>query len=286
MRFGSFVFDLSNRELLKDGRPVALKALAAKALVVLVARPGRLVTRQALIEALWPDTRVDYDQGLNNTIRQLRHALGDDATSPRFIETVPRQGYRFIARLSEAPPGAEGVPSSWVPPSPEVAPARGRSVRASWLWAASALLLAMALVLALRLDAPETAASPLTVAVLPFSGPSRDLTMLGSDLAKELSRELTAVAGYPLHVVGFGSAVLASREAGSVRAAGQRVGATHVVTGALRSDGAEFHLSLILVRVADGETLWRDAASSSWPDLLAEQRRLALELGARVAPER
>ena len=98
VRFGSFELDVTSGELRKAGVLVSLQDQSLKALVELVERPGALVTRDRLRQRLWPDgTFVDFDHGLNAVINRLREALGDSAESPRFIQTVPRRGYRFIA---------------------------------------------------------------------------------------------------------------------------------------------------------------------------------------------
>ncbi len=283
-RFGAFELDLSTRELVKEGKPVPLQALAAKALVLMVERAGRLVPRQALVEALWPDTVVDYEQGLNNTIRHLRNALGDDPQSPLFIETVPRQGYRFIARLqlaAVAAPSGDRVAVEASAPQAVAASAVGR--RRAWVTWALAGLAAAAVVLALRLTPPRFAAETPTVAVLPFSGTDQDAEIVGAGLAEELTRELTIIAGHPLRVVGYRSAVRAGREEKTPRDAGVRLDATHVVTGSIRPAGGDLHLSIALVRVADGETLWEESSKRSWPDLLTTQRQLARGIGTRVS---
>ena len=85
-------------ELRKRGLKVRLQDQPFQILVMLLERPGELVTRQEIHRRLWPaDTFVDFDHGLNNAINRLREALGDSAETPRFIETLPRKGYRFIA---------------------------------------------------------------------------------------------------------------------------------------------------------------------------------------------
>lgn len=102
--FDRFSLNLATGELRRNGVPVALERQPALVLTRLVADAGQLVPRDALRRAVWPeDTHVDYDRGLNYCLRQLRLALGDDARAPRFIETVPRQGHRFIATLATAP---------------------------------------------------------------------------------------------------------------------------------------------------------------------------------------
>ena len=99
-RFKGFEFDVSTGELCRGAARVALERQPTRALTLLVSRAGQLVTREELRRAVWPgDVHVDFDRGLNYCLRQIRIALGDDAAAPVFIETVPRQGYRFIAAL-------------------------------------------------------------------------------------------------------------------------------------------------------------------------------------------
>lgn len=100
-RFHAFELNLRTGELRQDGGAIPLERQPALALVLLVTNAGRLVTRAELQSAIWPaDTHVDFERGLNYCLRQIRLALGDDARAPRFVETVPRQGYRFMAPIS------------------------------------------------------------------------------------------------------------------------------------------------------------------------------------------
>ena len=100
LRFGSFELDLLSGELRKAGVLVGLQDQSLKVLVELLARPGDLVTREQLRQRLWPDRDVcRFEHGLNAVINRLRETLGDSADSPRFIQTVPRRGYRFIASV-------------------------------------------------------------------------------------------------------------------------------------------------------------------------------------------
>jgi eukaryotic-like serine/threonine-protein kinase len=101
LRFGSFSLDLRAGELHKQGLRVKLQEQPFRVLTVLTQRPGELVTREELRSQIWPaDTFVDFDNGLNTAINKLREALGDSADSPRFIQTLPRRGYRFIAPVT------------------------------------------------------------------------------------------------------------------------------------------------------------------------------------------
>src|SRR5208282_5217555 len=98
VRFGTYEADLNTRELRKGGVRIKVYGQPFEVLAMLIERPGELVTREALLRRLWPtETFVDFDHGVNTAINRLREALGDSAENPRFIETVPRRGYRFIA---------------------------------------------------------------------------------------------------------------------------------------------------------------------------------------------
>src|SRR6267154_4458056 len=112
-RFDVFEADLRAGELYKAGRRIKLQVLPFQALALLLERPGEVVTRQEFEKRLWPgDTFVDFDHSLNTAIRKLRRALGDDNKRPRFVETLPKRGYRFIGHLEQqAPPVAAKTPA-------------------------------------------------------------------------------------------------------------------------------------------------------------------------------
>ncbi len=173
VRFGPFELDLGTGELRRNGEAVHLQQQPARVLALLVRQPGRLVTREELRRHLWgDDVFVDFQRGLNFCVMQIRDALGDDAETPRFVETLPRRGYRFIAPAEAVEPA--GPPENEGP----AAPARPR--QPAWRRHAlrAALLAALAVALgtagwtpAGRDGAGETAAGPAPVtriAVLPF----------------------------------------------------------------------------------------------------------------------
>jgi DNA-binding winged helix-turn-helix (wHTH) protein len=109
LRFGSFELDLDAERLLKNGRLVRLQPQPFKLLRLLTNQPGKLVTREEIQAALWTnDTFVDFEQGVNFAIKQVREALGDRAERSIYIETVPKRGYRFLAPVGAA--GTDGVP--------------------------------------------------------------------------------------------------------------------------------------------------------------------------------
>ena len=101
VRFGVFEVDVQARELRKRGLRIRLEEKPFRILELLLERPGQLVSRKILQERLWPETFVSFDHNLNTAVTKLRELLGDSARSPRFIETVPRRGYRFIAPVEK-----------------------------------------------------------------------------------------------------------------------------------------------------------------------------------------
>src|SRR5436305_4713741 len=185
VRFGVFEVDLRAGELRKHGLRIRLQQQPFHVLEMLLLRPREVVTRDELRHHLWQaDTFVDFDHGLNSAINRLREALGDSAENPRFIETLPKRGYRFIAPI-EVPPvtmpiaaQAPGVaaPGQQEPAVAEIAeptpPARRQlslPSRVILLLATGALAVAVVLAtLYLRVGRPSAARSPrTTLAVLP-----------------------------------------------------------------------------------------------------------------------
>jgi DNA-binding winged helix-turn-helix (wHTH) protein/TolB-like protein len=115
-RFGTFEFDSETGELRKNGRAVALEPQPAKALALLLSKGGEIVSRDELRHAVWgTDTHVDFDRGLAYCISQVRTALGDSGDNPRFVQTIPKRGFKFIAPLAPAPLTA--APASLIMPN-------------------------------------------------------------------------------------------------------------------------------------------------------------------------
>jgi DNA-binding winged helix-turn-helix (wHTH) protein len=102
VRFGTYEVDLPAGDLKKCGVKLKLSGQPFQVLAILLEQPGTIVTREELQKRLWPDTFVDVDHNLNTAINKIREVLGDSAESPRFVETVPGRGYRFIAPVEDA----------------------------------------------------------------------------------------------------------------------------------------------------------------------------------------
>jgi DNA-binding winged helix-turn-helix (wHTH) protein len=117
VRFGAFELDLDAERLLKNGRLVRLQPQPFKLLRLLTQQPGKLVSREEIQTALWTnDTFVDFEQGVNFAVKQVREALGDRAENSIYVETVPKRGYRFIAPVGV--PGRDETPDIRVPAEP------------------------------------------------------------------------------------------------------------------------------------------------------------------------
>jgi cholera toxin transcriptional activator len=119
-RFGAFEADASTGELRRQGTRIKLHAQPFQVLLMLLERPGQVLTREEIARALWPDdTFVDYDHGVNSAVNRIREALGDAASNPRFVETLARRGYRFVAPVEPIPndlePDAGPAPQPFPP---------------------------------------------------------------------------------------------------------------------------------------------------------------------------
>jgi DNA-binding winged helix-turn-helix (wHTH) protein len=118
IQFGVFEVDLRTGELRRNGSRVKLQEQPLQTLTLLLEQPGEVVSREELRTRLWPaDTFVDFDHSLNAAVRRLRDALGDSAENPRFVETVARRGYRFLAPVNGTPPIIEDEGSGWSAPA-------------------------------------------------------------------------------------------------------------------------------------------------------------------------
>ena len=141
VRFGTFEVDLPAGELRKNGAKLKLSGQPFQVLAILLERPGEVATREELQKRLWPDTFVDVDHNLNTAINKIREVLGDSAESPRFVETLPRRGYRFIAPV-------EGAKTAMVPAEEAGSSARRESRMPWWAVHTSVLFAAIGLLTA------------------------------------------------------------------------------------------------------------------------------------------
>src|SRR5258708_4653408 len=126
LRFGPFELDVRSGRLGREGRPIKIQPQPLRVLVILAAHPGEIVSREELRAQIWDTaTFVEFDQGLNYCIRQIRLALGDEAVNPVYLETVKKRGYRFVAPMLTDPPKGESGDRASVTPVRRAAVMRG-----------------------------------------------------------------------------------------------------------------------------------------------------------------
>jgi Tol biopolymer transport system component/DNA-binding winged helix-turn-helix (wHTH) protein len=168
VRFAAFEVDLRAGELRKHGRRIRLQEQPLRVLSMLLERPGEVVTREELRLQLWPaDTFVDFDHGLNSAVARLRESLNDSAEQPRFVETVPRRGYRFVGEVKEA----ESTPESPAPVVELPSPRSWLTTRRSWLMLATAFLVLVVVGLRTRDFSIKKGEAPLPAPeVVPLAG--------------------------------------------------------------------------------------------------------------------
>jgi len=267
VRFGAFELDLKNEQLRKSGLLVKLPPQPLKILAWLSTHAGQLVTRQELQDQLWgPETFVDFEQGLNYCIKQIRLALGDDSDSPRFIETIPKRGYRFIAAVHPPASPADGGATARTSDStvPDLAPPAIQTrpaPRVLPLLLVAASLIAIVLAVAhltktTRATRQRAAPPPLTLAVLPFDVLNREEAI--GHLAIAIPDAITARLARAGQIrVRPTSAVLHSdtrkRELADVA---RVLGAEYLLTGTLQEIGDNLRVNVQLVRGTDMVSLW------------------------------
>lgn len=200
VRFGVFEANLASQDLLKQGMKVRLRGRPFSILAMLLERAGELVTREEFRDRLWPaDSFVDFDHGLDAAVNRLREALGDAADNPRFVETVPRRGYRFVAPVLRTDPEPT-VPRPSVPPEPlpRLLPVPKEPRRSGWRWTLGTALALLTLAAAgTRLLEKRSETAGLTrVAVLPLeygeADPSQERVADG--ITGEVIRRLAEVS--------------------------------------------------------------------------------------------
>jgi DNA-binding winged helix-turn-helix (wHTH) protein/TolB-like protein len=246
-RVGDYAFDTETGDLSRDDTVTRLRPQAAAALALLVERAGELVLRDELQQRMWPDSTVEYDMGLNACISQVRSALGDDADLPKYIETLPRRGYRLIATVTFDRNAARPVP------------AVGSRLRFGLVAAAGLLIVGFA---AVRLLFP---ARPLTIAVMPFRTTMADS---GSDyveaaLFDDLVTRMAGADPRGLRVIERHSSFVLAREGLSPLEVGRRLTADYVVEGSIRATSNGYRASAQLLEVATGTYLWSEAFDRS-----------------------
>lgn len=266
-------------ELMRDGKRSTLQELPLQILELLSSRPGKLVTREELVTHLWPKGVVDFDAGINTAMRKLRAALGDDAAAPRYIETVPRQGYRFLVTPQREPATAAAV-------TPVAATARRR-----WPWALAIVCVAVAIVIAMAWsvialrgssDPAGPAAQSYRLAVLPFENLSPDPAnaFFADGMHEEI---LSSLANVPnLEVISRTTMMQYRRAPRSVADITKELRVTHVLEGTVRREGTLVRMTLQLIDARDDRHLWSRTFDRKLTDVMTLQSQVAAEIAGQL----
>jgi len=288
VRTGLFEIDFVSGDVHKEGRRVPLQEQPFRVLAVLLECPGEMVTREQLRARLWPaDTYVGFDEGLNTAIRKLRIAFGDSADSPRFIETLPRRGYRFVAPVHDSTVVTQ-QPSEAVEPEivapPSVRPSRRTmSVMAS----VGALLVVLGSVFYWRRPYPSSDSSPpkrVMLAVLPFQNMSNDPReeYFSDGLTEETITDLGQLSPEHLGVVARTSAMSYKHTNKSISQIGRELGVDYILEGSVRREGGNARVSAQLIRVSDQTHLWAQNYQRELHDLLQIENELGTAITRQV----
>jgi TolB-like protein/DNA-binding winged helix-turn-helix (wHTH) protein len=305
-RFGLFEVDGRLGELRKQGRLIKLRGRPFDILLLLLGRRGDLISRDELRQQLWPaDTFVDFDHGLNSAMNRLRDALGDSAESPRFIETLPKRGYRFIApiesieredtRLKSNPPtglgtavdaagvseqgvAAERQPSTRLRTSRVVVSLPSRAVA---LAAVSALVIAiMVAAFYLRFARSGPAPTKMTLAVLPFENLSADADQdfFTDGFTDEMIAELGKLDPEHLGVIARTTTRLYKNARKDIGQIHRELGVDYVLEGSIRRAANRIRITAQLVQVSDMTHLWAESYDRDVSDVLTIQSEVAMKI--------
>ncbi len=285
-RFSTFEFDTSVPEIRDRGHRVHLQDMPLRVLEILLRAPGQVVTRESFFAELWPhDDSGVLDDNLNTAVRKLRLALDDSAHHPRFIETIPKHGYRFIAPVSDI-----GHKTAEVN---DLAPVRGAGIalhnsrKAGFAFLAAAILIALAAVLGwpyFSNSVPDTASGMniTTVAILPFTNASGNPEdrYFSDGLTEEIMDQLSR--SERLKVASRTSSFAVDAERLDAREIGQILGAEALVEGSVRRDKDRLRISVRLVDTNDGYQLWSETYDRRMVDVLAVQQDIARSIAATL----
>src|SRR3954447_16050613 len=295
VRFGVFEVDLRAGELRKHGMKLRLPEQPFQVLAMLLERPGEVVSREELRNRLWTaETFVDFNHGMNKAVNRIRDALGDSATSPRFVETVARRGYRFIADViavesapAATPDGRTGDVAALeddaiavldAPPSPS---RWGRWYR--WAIAGGALVVAS---IAIALWAVEsrtpTPTAIRSLAVLPLENLSGDAAQ--EYFADGMTDELIATLGQisALRVISRTSVMAYRRARKPLPQIARELNVDAVIEGTVLRAGGQVRITAQLIEARDDKHLWSDSYDGDLRDTLTLQNTVARAIAEQI----
>jgi TolB-like protein/DNA-binding winged helix-turn-helix (wHTH) protein/Flp pilus assembly protein TadD len=304
-RFDAFEVDMRAGEVRKHGIRLKLHRQPFQVLSLLLEHPGDLVTREELRQKLWPgETFVDFDTGLNSAVKKLRDALCDSADQPRYIETLPRRGYRFIGQVENGDLAAGAAPTeslAVIPlrPNPNETGLRAQRpanaevdirptiTSRARLWlalggVAGLALIAIAYVMFRGHTGHATQAKIRSLAVLPLSNLSGDSTQeyLADEMTEELCGRLARI--HDLRVISRTSVMRFKGTKLSVPEIARTLGVDALVEGSVIRQGSRIRVHAQLIRAATDEHLWADEYDGELGDVLALESEVAQSIARRV----
>lgn len=275
--FEGFQLDLHTGELCRNGARVKLQPQPAKVLVLLASRAGEIVSRAEIAERVWgSETFVDFEHGLNYAIRQIRTALDDTAEQPRFLETVPKLGYRFIAAVQVLP-----AESATPPPS-------GKSQIRHWQPLAAALMAFLIAALAYQMwgrrSHPAAAPEKIRLAVLPFQNltgqPAQEFVSDG--FTEEMITQLGGLEHDHLRVIARTSSMSYKNSSKPISQIARELEVQYVVEGSVRSWGDRIRVTAQLIHAQDQSHIWAHNYESDRKDILRVQSEIAEAISQQI----
>jgi TolB-like protein/DNA-binding winged helix-turn-helix (wHTH) protein/Flp pilus assembly protein TadD len=295
IRFGVFELDLRAGELCRHGRRVRLQEQPLQVLAMLLEHPGEVVTREELQKKLWPaDTFVNFDHGLNKAINKLRDALGDSAESPRFVETVARRGYRFLAEISPAeaaPAGRPGLPPQPLaaaeapgPPAPAAGSARPARRLSLPAWTISGLVMVLLVFFVVWELRPRTRPSPVirSLAVLPLENLSNDASQdyFADGMTDELISDLGQISA--LRVISRTSVMTYKHAHKALPQIARELSVDAIVEGAVLRSGNRVRITAQLIDASADRHLWSRSFEGELRDTLVLQSNVAKTIAEQI----
>jgi len=288
LRFGVFEADLGARELTKLGKILPLQEQPFQLLAILLEKPRELVTREELRLQLWPQTVVDFDHGLNKAINKIRDALGDSADNPRFIQTVSRRGYRFLADVTEVSTGQIGTASADIGTEDSAARGDSRPVkpRSSRIVVATligaALLLVAALAIWIRSTSTGRLPSIRSLAVLPLENLSGDAAQdyFADGMTDELITHLAQIRD--LRVISRSSMMTYKQSRKPLAEIARELDVQAVVEGGVLRSGERVRITAQLIRVPADEHIWAHSYEGDLRDTLLVQNQVAQAIADQI----
>jgi TolB-like protein/DNA-binding winged helix-turn-helix (wHTH) protein/Tfp pilus assembly protein PilF len=290
VRFGAFELDIVAHEIRKHGVKLKLHEQPFQVLAALLERPGETITREDLRQKLWPDgTMVAFDQAIATAVNRVRLALGDTAENPRFVETVPRKGYRFIAPV-HSPDLVENVAGQDTITAPEVKPDGPVPLRPRRSWIAIATVLSLTvLVTAFFVARKGPPAAIRSIVVLPLANLSEDANQeyLADGITEQLTTELGRMSG--LRVVSRTSAWHYKGLSKSLRDIAKELNVEGVIEGSVIRAGTRVRVTAQLIDARTDRHIWAGTFERDLTDILAlydeAGRTIVRELGSNIGSE-